>query len=345
MVVPGSIPNMMRSLDTMNDLKSQRQGKMFTFAPMTAIAHKAKQFLVFTIKVLIVSAAFYFIVRQLQQNSALSLENVQQLWTQNLTWTGVLLLILLSFLNRFFEILKWQTLVSSFQKITLTQAAAQVLGALTAGIFTPNGLGEYAGKALFYPKTQTKRIVFLNLICNGVQMLYTIGFGLLGLLCFNAYFGVVSNGIVGGFLAGLIAVFAVLFFSRSFTIRGYSIQKLMEKINEIPRKIHQKNLLLGLGRYLVFSHQYYFLFLVFDVQQPYWLLMSGITSVYFLASSLPSFQFLDFALKGSMAVLFFGPLGINDWIPVFITALMWFLNVVIPVVIGSYFVLNFKTKP
>ena len=87
-------------------------------------------------------------------------------------------MILLSFLNRFFEILKWQTLVSSFQKISLGQAVAQVLGALTAGIFTPNGLGEYAGKALFYPKTLTKKIVFLNLICNGVQMLLTIGFGL-----------------------------------------------------------------------------------------------------------------------------------------------------------------------
>ncbi len=317
---------------------------MFTFAPMTAVAHKAKQFLVFTIKVLIVSAAFYFIYKQLQQNTALRIENVQQLLAQNLSWAGILFLILLSFLNRFFEILKWQTLVSSFEKISLGQAAAQVLGALTAGIFTPNGLGEYAGKALFYPKAHTKRIVFLNLICNGVQMLLTIGFGLLGLLCFNAYFQMVPNWVVGASIAGFAVVITVLFLSRSFTIRGYSVEKLIEKINEIPREIHRKNMLLGLGRYLVFSHQYYFLFLVFNVQQPYWLLMSGITSVYFLASSLPSFQFLDFALKGSMAVLFFGKLGINDWIPVLITALMWFLNVVIPVVIGSYFVLNFKTK-
>ncbi len=65
--------------------------------------------------------------------------------------------------------------------------------------------------------------------------------------------------------------------------------------------------------------------------------------IYFLASSLPTFQFLDFAVKGSVAVFFFGILGVNEWIVVFISTLMWFLNVVLPVAIGSYFVLKFKS--
>nr|WP_309597738.1 hypothetical protein [Flavobacterium oreochromis] len=95
-------------------------------------------------------------------------------------------------------------------------------------------------------------------------------------------------------------------------------------------------------RYFTFSHQYYFLFLIFDVNLPYLLLMSLITSVYFLASSLPSFQFLDFAVKGSVAVFFFGLLDVNEWIVLFISTLMWILNTVLPVIIGSYFVLNFK---
>ena len=72
-------------------------------------------------------------------------------------------------------------------------------------------------------------------------------------------------------------------------------------------------------------------------------MIATISSVYFLASSLPTFQFLDFAVKGSVAVYFFGILGVNEWIVIFISTLMWFLNVVLPVVIGSYFVLNFKT--
>ena len=95
---------------------------------------------------------------------------------------------------------------------------------------------------------------------------------------------------------------------------------------------------------MVFSHQYYFLFLAFDVDLPYLILIATIASVYFLASSLPTFQFLDFAVKGGVAIYFFGILGVNEWIVVLISTLMWFFNVVLPVVIGSYYVLNFKTK-
>jgi hypothetical protein len=146
-------------------------------------------------------------------------------------------------------------------------------------------------------------------------------------------------------IIGLCLFFIGLtYLTKSIKIKGYSLEKLAAKIHEIPKKIHRKNILLAVGRYLVFSHQYYFLFLAFDVALPYGTLMASIAAVYFLASSLPSFQFLDFAVKGSVALFFFEKLGVNEWIVVFIATLMWFLNVVLPVVIGSYFVLKFKPK-
>jgi hypothetical protein len=314
------------------------------FATMIAIPNKAKQFLVFTIKVLIVSGAFYFIYQQLSQNDQLDWAKFTALFHKNWSIGGIAFLLLFSFLNRFFEILKWKNLVTALQPISLLDATAQVLGALTAGIFTPNGLGEYAGKALFYEKTKVKKIVFLNLICNGIQMVLTVIFGIFGLLYFNAEFNIITTKTIALLFGFVIVLILVSFFLKSFTIKGYSLEKLVHKINLIPKSIHRRNILLGLLRYLVFSHQYYFLFLAFEVHLPYLILISAITSIYFLASSMPSFQFLDFAVKGSVAVYFFGLLGVNEWIVVFITALMWFLNVVIPVLLGSYFVLNFKMK-
>ena len=314
------------------------------FATMIAIPNKAKQFLVFTIKVLIVSGAIYFIYQQLSQNDQLDWAKFTALFHKNWYIGGIAFLLLFSFLNRFFEILKWKNLVTALQPISLLDATAQVLGALTAGIFTPNGLGEYAGKALFYEKTKVKKIVLLNLICNGIQMILTVIFGVFGLLYFNAEFNIITTKTIAILFGLVIVLILVSFFLKSFTIKGYSLEKLVHKINLIPKSIHRRNILLGLLRYLVFSHQYYFLFLAFEVHLPYLILMSAITSIYFLASSMPSFQFLDFAVKGSVAVYFFGLLGVNEWIVVFITALMWFLNVVIPVLLGSYFVLNFKMK-
>ena len=309
---------------------------------MISIPHKTKQFLALIVKLLIVGGAFYFIYNQLATNDKLDWDKFLVLFHKNQSVSGVGFILLLSILNRFFEILKWQNLVSFIHKICKAEATKQVLAALTAGLFTPNGVGEYAGKALFYPKSETKQIVFLNLICNGIQMVLTVLFGIFGLLYFNASYNVITSKTVLIISGCLILIFVVLFSVKKLTIKGYSIEKLIHKINEIPKSIHRKNIFFGICRYLVFSHQYYFLFLAFDVDLPYLTLMSAITSVYFLASSLPTFQFLDFAVKGSVAVYFFGILGVNEWIVIFISTLMWFLNVVLPVIIGSYYVLNFK---
>ena len=305
---------------------------------MITIPHKAKQFIVFLIKLLIVTAAFYFIYQQLANNDKLDWVKFTNLVKEKASVLGILFLLAFSVANRFIEILKWQNLVSFIKPISLGESTKQVLGALTAGIFTPNGLGEYAGKALYFDKKKTKKIIFLNLICNGIQMILTIIFGTIGLLIIGYWKWAIA--IVG------ISFFLLLasFLSKNIKIKGYSIQKLVHKINEIPKRIHAKNNLLALCRYLVFSHQYYFLFLAFDVDLPYLTMMATIATVYFLASSLPSFQFLDFAVKGSVAVFFFEKLGVNEWIVVFISTLMWFLNVVLPVVIGSYYVLKFKPK-
>lgn len=311
---------------------------------MISIPHKAKQFLVLVIKLLIVGGAFYFIYNQLAQNDKLDWEKFIILFKKNQSVSGIAFILLLSVLNRYFEILKWQNLAQVIRKISLLEATKQVLGALTAGLFTPNGVGEYAGKALFFDKKETKKVVFLNLICNGIQMVITVIFGIFGLLYFNSKYNVITSPTVALLFALLLVLFVVVFLLKKIAIKGYSIEKLIHKINEIPKPIHQKNILLGICRYLVFSHQYYFLFLAFDVDLPYFTLIATIAAVYFLASSLPTFQFLDFAVKGSVAVYFFGILGVNEWIVIFISTLMWFLNVVLPVVIGSYYVLNFKTK-
>ena len=351
MVVPGSMPNMMRSLAIFGCLLSidgfknclENHFQIFklshfqiTFATMITISHKAKQFGVFTIKLLIVIAAFYFIYQQLATNDKLDWNKFSSLVEKKQSVLGIIFLLSFSIVNRYLEIMKWQNLVSFIKPISVGEATKQVLGALTAGIFTPNGLGEYAGKALFFEKIKTKKIIFLNLICNGIQMILTIVFGTIGLFILGyTFLGIAIVLLPFGF-------WLLAFLSKNIKIKGYSIQKLVHKLNEIPKPIHRKNTILAVCRYLVFSHQYFFLFLAFDVDLPYGTLMATIAVVYFLASSLPSFQFLDFAVKGSVAVFFFGKLGVNEWIVVFISMLMWFLNVVLPVVIGSYFVLVFK---
>ena len=147
MVVPGSIPNMMRSFaiffngcrllafsiiyfQILKFLNLQIQ--LPTFVTMITIPHKAKQFSVFIIKLLIVTGAFYFIYDQLANNDKLYWEKFHSLLYDNQSVSGTLFLLSFSFANRYLEILKWQNLVSVIKPISLGESTKQVLGALTA---------------------------------------------------------------------------------------------------------------------------------------------------------------------------------------------------------------------
>ena len=84
---------------------------------MQSISHKAKQLLVLLIKLLIVGSAFYFIYDQLAHNNQLNWVLFLEKFNKNKSVLGIAFLLLLSLMNRFLEILKWQNLVSFIKKI------------------------------------------------------------------------------------------------------------------------------------------------------------------------------------------------------------------------------------
>lgn len=311
------------------------------FCSMSA-TRKAKQFLVAIVKLLIVSGAFYFIYDKLSQNNNLDWSLLLETLKQKDSFLIVGLLLILTFLNRFLEIIKWQNLASVILPISLGRSAKEVLAAVTVALFTPNGIGEYAAKAMYYKKDEAGEIVFLNLICNGIQLIIAVIVGITGLFYFNYSYPALSGSLAFGILGAVVLILLIFFSSRKIIIKGYSLQRLVEKINTMPHKVHQKNIVLAVLRYLTIMHQYYLLFLLFGITLPYPILMATIAATYFLGSSIPNLQFLDFAVKGSVSIFFFGALGVNEWIVVFTATLIWLLNTVLPVIAGSYYVFTFK---
>lgn len=303
---------------------------------------KAKHFLIAAIKLLVVGGAFYFIWSRLAHDEKLDWQLLFKALNQaHASWLSIGLLML-TFLNRFLEILKWHTLAQTLKPLSLRQAAAQVLAAVTAALFTPNGIGEYAAKAMYFEKKQAKQVVFLNLVCNGVQLLLAVAGGIAGLAYFNSHYHTVPQQLLLGGLSLVAVVFLLIIGLRKIAIKGYSLQRIFAKVNSLPQPAHQKNLIFAMLRYAVLMHQYYLLFLLFDVTISYPLLMAAIAATYFVGSSLPSFQFLDFAVKGGVGVFFLGLMGVSEWIVVLVATLIWLLNTVLPVIVGSYFVLRFK---
>jgi hypothetical protein len=307
---------------------------------MNSIPYKAKQFLLVLVKLLIVGFAFYYLYVELNKKDL----NDWQLVSTKFTFFSLVGILFLSVLNWFFEILKWQNLVNTFYKISFKEAAVQSLGSLTASVFTPNRVGEYGAKMLYFPKSETKKIILLNFIGNSSQMAATSFFGVLGLFITGLFYDYFSYKISFVLILIFLIFFVLLIFRKKISIYGFSVENLIQKIRTFPRNSLRTTQQLSVIRFLIFSHQCYFLLLIFGVEITYSLALATIFSMYFLASIVPSIHLMDVAIKGSVAVVLFGKLEVNQWAIVSITTLMWLLNLVIPVLIGSLFVLKFKPK-
>lgn len=301
---------------------------------MISIPHKAKQFLLVLVKLLIVTGALSYIANQLQGEKVIDWNVVSKF----LSLKSIIILVLFSTINWFLEIYKWQNLVSSFKKITFLESAQQSLGSLTASIFTPNRIGEYGAKALFFEKKKVKKIIFLNLIGNSSQMAITCLFGVLGIILQGDKIKFQVSILI---LLGLV-ITIILLLAKDIEFYGFSIQKLINKFRKLPNEIINTNWNISFLRYLMFSHQFYFLLIIFHCDIDYITAISTISLMYLIASIIPSIHLLDVTVKGSVAIYLFGTYGIESWKIITITTIMWLFNLVIPVLIGSYFVLRYK---
>lgn len=313
-----------------------------------ALPYKTKQFFFVLIKLSIVIGASYFIFNKLFHNDQLDFSVFVDFVSKNAAFSlkNVVFTSFLTIFNWFFEILKWRNLASFVKKTSFKDALEQSLGALTASLFTPNRIGEYGAKAIYFAKPFRKRILLLNLLGNMSQMFATLLFGVVGITFFLMTYDVnISYHRLSRFLIIMVIVVAFLVFGikqNRFSIKGFSIEKILSFVKNMPFGLHLKNIVFALLRYEIFSFQFYFLLKAFGVPISYWDAMVAITSMYLLASLIPSIFIFDVVIKGSVAVFLFSFLGINELVVLSVITIMWLLNFVLPSVFGSYYVLNFN---
>lgn len=312
------------------------------------LPYKTKQFFFLLIKLSIVVGAFYFIYQKLNTNENLDFAVFVQYLNENHVFStrNIIFLLLLSSLNWCLEVLKWQNLVSVVKRISFWESTEQCLGSLTASLFTPNRIGEYGVKAMYYSNNQRKRILLLNLLSNMSQLLVTVIVGCIGFTLFYLQYDTnITLKKVARFVIVLLSIGLFTFFGvkkSRFSYRGFSLEKIRNYIKDMPRGVHVKTVVLSILRYAVFSFQFYFLLKIFGVDVYYFNAMLVIASMYLLSSIIPSIFIFDVIVKGSVALFLFDIVGVNSLTVLSIVTLMWILNFVIPSIFGSIYVLRFK---
>lgn len=314
---------------------------------MRITSHKANQFLSFALKILVVSAAVFFIWHKLTADEQMSFDQFLNILLQYrvFSFTNILVLLFLTFFNWYFEILKWQNLSSHVRHNSFKKATKESLASFTAAIFTPSRIGEYGAKCLYYARSAWRKVIFLNFMGNMAQLFATYFFGIAGLLFLITTLDLplpVFNAIL---VAGLlISPFVIYWIMKKFRIRlkGYSVQRLEDSFYNVPEEIRWKTIIYATARFLIFTHQFYFLLLVFKIEVSYPLLISAVFSTYILASIIPTMIIFDALIKGGFAVWVFGLLQVPQIVVLTIVLTVWILNFAVPGFLGSYFVLRYK---
>jgi hypothetical protein len=314
---------------------------------MRITSHKANQFFSLVLKILVVLAAVSFIWYRVTRDESMDFDRFVDILDRYriFSFTNIVILVLLSIANWYFEILKWQTLSSHVRENSFTRSMRESLASFTAAIFTPSRIGEYGAKCLYYLRSEWRKIIFLNFLGNTAQLFATYFFGIAGLLFIitsvDLALPVFNILLVSGLL---FAPFILYFVMKKFKIRlkGYSIQRLEESFHNVSKEIRWKTLIFASIRFVIFTHQFYFLLLQFQVDVSYPLLISAVFSTYILASIIPTMIIFDAFIKGGFAVWIFGLLEVPQIIVLTIVLTVWILNFGLPGLAGSYYVLRYK---
>ncbi|MEJ7557400.1 MAG: hypothetical protein WKF66_03760 [Pedobacter sp.] len=312
---------------------------------------KYKKIFSVLIKSGIVSFAFWFIYNKLTTNQNLRLfgnllSDIPQL--EIIVVLGVV--VTLMFVNWGLEALKWKSLISSVERISVWRAIESVFCGLTWAVFTPNRLGEYGGRVFFLsPKRRIVGVVAMA-VGNIGQMVLTNVFGAIA-LCFYIYrFADLDYRLFYALLV-LSIMFCAFFIIFYFNIKWLNGLLLSMRITRKYKKFYSilgryqkiellKILLFCLARYAVFSSQYFILFYWLIPQIHYLDILMMVSILFFVQSTLPSLDLFDIGVRSVTASYFFSSVTDQDVAVIACTASIWLINIIIPAILGAFFVIK-----
>jgi hypothetical protein len=269
------------------------------------------------------------------------------------------IVIALVFVNWGFEAKKWQVLLKPIQHISFFTAYKSVLSGVTLSLNTPNRMGEYGGRILYVQEGCRIKAISLCIAGSISQLIITVTIGCGGLV-YLLFFRDGNNGPVMGlsvfwlrtllFLSSCASIIIVLFyFKLSWII------KLVEKIPAAAKYVQYINVLeeftpklllrllsFSFFRYLVFVIQYILLLHVLHVEIS-WITGFWTISILFLVLAIvPSFAIADLGIRGKFSTELLSFYSSNTLGIIGTTFGIWFINLFIPALLGSLFILSIK---
>ena len=267
----------------------------------------------------------------------------------------LLIVFLLMFINWGIEAKKWQLSVASIYPLSFIKAFKAVLSGVSFSVTMPNRVGEYFGRMIYMPEGSRLKSVSVTLV-GSLSQLYitlvcgTIGFIFLGnqLIAHGIVNDIVYRFVMAGFGFGIL-VLTVIYFRIALIenffekwIKNSSYFYLLESLRTFNVQLLLRLLLLSFLRYLVFLVQYFLLFLLFDISLPASIVLSVVSVLFLILAVVPSIALVEVGLRGEISLRLMGMFTSNTLAIGLTSASIWFINLVLPAIVGSILFLGIK---
>jgi len=262
--------------------------------------------------------------------------------------------LILALSNWSLEALKWRWIIRKIENISFLQSLRAFFNGVTVSFFTPNRSGEFAGRILYLSPENRVRGALLTFISSSSQLLVTLQLGLISLVYFLPEF-VEMDTLLTNALRLLFVLLVLL-----FTFAWLKLPLLVRWVDKLNIKSAWKEKVhvwesctprdffvlwyFSLFRYIFFTTQQ---IIVFYLLNP-WISIPelfGLSALSFLLITIiPSIALGELGVRGGVNIAVFGFAGLLSSDVLLATFTLWFVNLVLPALMGAISVLFLKYK-
>jgi hypothetical protein len=308
-----------------------------------------KRTLTIVIKVLIGIGCLYLITSRLQYD--LTDEKLQTIKAAAGSSKGIVCILaalLLIPVNWGLEVLKWQVITAPIEPISYARATRSVYAGVCLGNLAPGRATEFIAKVLFFSPENRPQIAGLHFICGAIQLSVTIVAGLCAMVFqLNNFSGetawmpwaaaILGIGVIAALAWCLMRINTVL----KFVVRKFGNETVANNFSyRFGRRGLARIFIFSIVRYAVFFSQFVLILFVFDPRAIGLTIFSQIALFFLLTSLIPMLSMIEAAIRAAVALIVFRNTEISDTALTLSSALLWFVNIIIPSVPGYIFLVR-----
>jgi len=256
---------------------------------------------------------------------------------------GWVILFLLMLSNLMIESIKWKIVVAENNPLKITTAFKSVMIGQAFAFFTPNRIGEYAGRTMFLSSGNKLLGLAQMAWTSYAQLFATICIGSVALFINLDYYPWLQDFWVIGFKVVIPILFLLSLFLYFFQ-HPWQGRLTFLNVIQINKRIKLKLIGWSLCKYSIFIAQYFWVSYLLQIQIPFFTIFLSLAIMFLLLSILPTLSITELVIRGQLLIMILAPFYTNKNTIVSLSSIIWGINFLLPAIMGTIFLLGFRLK-